>query len=66
MQVFALALLLAHNSLSSKVFIDAALGVPALVAGTALGLALFGRMSDAVFRRAILGVLFVAGLALIV
>jgi hypothetical protein len=66
MQIFALALLLAHHRLSTKVLVDAALGIPALAAGTALGLALFGRVSDAVFRRAILGVLFVAGLALIV
>lgn len=65
MQIFALALLLAHHSLPSKVIVDAALGIPALVAGTALGLSLFGRMNDAVFRRAILGVLFFAGLALI-
>jgi uncharacterized protein len=38
--------------------------LPALAAGTAAGLAMFGRISDAWFRRAILAVLFVAGLAL--
>ncbi len=66
MQVFALAFLFAHHSLPTKVLIDAAFGLPALAAGTAVGIALFGRMNDAIFRRAVLGVLFVAGLALIV
>ncbi len=64
MQVFALAVLFAHHSLPTKVFVDAAVGLPALAAGTALGIALFGRLNDALFRRAILGVLFVAGLGL--
>jgi uncharacterized protein len=65
MQVFALAVLFARQSLPSKVFVDAAFGLPALAAGTALGIMLFGRMNDAVFRRTVLGALFIAGLALI-
>ncbi|HUI94277.1 MAG TPA: sulfite exporter TauE/SafE family protein [Xanthobacteraceae bacterium] len=64
MQIFALALLLVRHSMPIDVLRDAVLGLPALAAGTAIGLTLFGRMNDALFRRAILGVLFVAGLGL--
>jgi uncharacterized membrane protein YfcA len=66
MQVVALGLMLFHHSLSSKVLVDAACALPALAAGTAAGIAMFGRINDAVFRRAILGILFVAGVALVV
>ncbi len=38
----------------------------ALAAGTAVGIALFGRVNDRVFRRVVLGALFVAGVALAV
>ncbi len=65
MQLFALALLLARHSMPMNVLKDAVLGLPALAAGTAVGLTLFGRMNDAAFRRTILVVLFVAGLALV-
>jgi uncharacterized membrane protein YfcA len=65
MQVLALALLLARHSMPSKVLVDAVLGLPALMAGTALGIAFFGRMNDVLFRRAILTVLLVAGLGLV-
>jgi hypothetical protein len=65
MQVVALALMYAHHSLPTKVLVDAACGLPALAAGTAVGLALFGRMNDVVFRRTILAILFVAGLGLV-
>ncbi len=64
MQVVALGLMFAHHSLPSKVLVDAAFGLPALAAGTAVGIALFGRLNEAAFRRTILGVLFVAGLGL--
>jgi len=65
MQVFALALLLAHHNMPMKVLKDAVLGLPALAAGTSAGLTLFGRMNDALFRRVILAVLFLAGLGLV-
>src|SRR4030095_9166459 len=54
MQVFALVLLVAQHSVSSKVLLDAVLALPALAAGAALGIALFGRMNDVLFRRATL------------
>jgi hypothetical protein len=64
MQVVALAVLFAHHSLSAKVLIDAAFGLPALAAGTMVGIILFGKMNEALFRRTILAVLFIAGLGL--
>jgi uncharacterized protein len=64
MQVVALALMLAHRNLPAKVLIDAAFGLPALAAGTAVGIMLFGKMDDTLFRRTVLTVLFVAGVGL--
>jgi len=64
MQLSALSLMLLHHDLPTKVLIDATLSLPALAAGTATGIAMFGRLNDAVFRRAVLGTLLVAGLAL--
>jgi uncharacterized protein len=64
MQLFALGLLLWRHALPTNLLIDTAVSLPALAAGTAAGLAMFGRLTDAWFRRAILAVLFVAGLAL--
>jgi len=65
MQIIALALMLWQHSLPSKLLTDAAFSLPALAAGTAAGLALFGRMNEVAFRRGILAVLFCAGLALV-
>lgn len=65
MQIFALGLLLWHNALPQQLLLDTAASLPALAAGTAIGLLMFGRMSDAWFRRALLAVLFIAGLALV-
>ena len=64
MQVFALGLMLWRHALPSRLLVDTAVSLPALAAGTAVGLAMFGRISDVWFRRAMLGVLLVAGLAL--
>jgi uncharacterized membrane protein YfcA len=64
MQLFALGLMLWRHALPAQLLVDTAVSLPALAAGTAVGLALFGRISDAWFRRAILGVLLVAGLGL--
>lgn len=66
MQVFALGMMLLRRDLTSKVAIDLALSLPALLAGTALGLFAFRRVNDAVFRRVILGVLLVSGLLLVI
>jgi uncharacterized membrane protein YfcA len=65
MQLFALALMLLHHTLTTKLLMDATFSLPALAAGTAAGIILFGRIDDAAFRRAILAVLLVAGLALV-
>lgn len=42
-----------------------ALGLPFLLAGTWLGLKLFGRIDDTTFRRIVLALLFASGLALL-
>jgi uncharacterized protein len=42
------------------------IGLPALLAGTWLGLKLFGRIDEATFRKIVLALLFVSGVVLIV
>lgn len=66
MQLFALALMLSHHSVSSKVLIDFGICLPALIAGTAAGIILFGRINELVFKRTILSVLLFSGLCLVV
>jgi len=66
MQVIALALLVAQNSLSKQALWQVTLSLPALAAGAALGVLLFHRLSDASFRNAVLMALMVAGLLLVV
>jgi uncharacterized membrane protein YfcA len=66
MQIFALALMVSRNSLSSKVLIDFALSLPALAAGTTLGIMMFRSVNELAFRRIILIVLFFSGLSLVV
>ena len=65
MQVFALVLLVGQNGVSNKVLLNAILALPALALGATLGIALFGKMNDVLFRRTILTVLFAAGLGLV-
>ncbi len=65
MQLFALALVLPHNSVSSKVLVDFGICVPALIAGTAAGIILFGRVNELAFKRTILAVLLFSGLCLV-
>jgi hypothetical protein len=64
MQVFALALLLERHSLSSKVVIDLAISLPALFAGTVLGILAFRNINEVGFRRTILVVLLFSGASL--
>lgn len=66
MQISTLALLLVHHDLSSKVFFDLLLSVPALVTGSVLGIVAFRTLSEEIFRRVILSILMVAGLLLVV
>jgi uncharacterized membrane protein YfcA len=66
MQISALALLLAHHDLPRKVFSDLLLSVPALVAGSVLGILAFRIVSEQIFRRIILTILMASGLLLVV
>jgi len=66
MQLFALGLMLVRNDLSSKVFFDLFLSIPALLAGTALGICAFRYVNDSTFRRIVLVVLLMSGLILVV
>lgn len=42
------------------------LGLPVLLAGTWLGLRLYGRLDEASFRKIVLGLLLVSGLAAVI
>ncbi|MBX9774584.1 MAG: sulfite exporter TauE/SafE family protein [Xanthobacteraceae bacterium] len=64
MQIFGLALLLSRDDLTAKALMGLTVSLPALAAGTALGVVLFGRVNDAGFRRVVLAILLVAGLLL--
>ncbi len=64
MQVLALALFLAHGDIGQEVVDDLLLALPALAAGVMVGLVLFGRVPDAQFRRAVLVLLLVTGIAM--
>jgi uncharacterized membrane protein YfcA len=67
MQLIALVLLMPHVGWSSRVvWLDLAISLPALAAGTMVGVTLFGRVQDTLFRRIVLGSLLVSGLALVV
>jgi uncharacterized membrane protein YfcA len=65
MQLFALALLLERHGLSSKVAIDLAISLPALFAGSALGIVAFRNINEIGFRRTILVVLLFSGASLV-
>jgi uncharacterized protein len=64
MQLFALALLLGRQSLSSGVVIDLAVSLPALFAGSVLGMLAFRNLNEVGFRRTILVVLLFSGASL--
>jgi uncharacterized membrane protein YfcA len=66
MQVIALALLMAQNSLSTHALWQVTFSLPALASGAALGVLLFRRLNDASFRSAVLMALMAAGLLLVV
>lgn len=65
MQLSALAVMFWHNTFSSQALLNLTYSLPALGAGAALGVIMFRKVDDAMFRHAVLAVLFVAGLALI-
>ena len=66
MQVFALGLMLMRHDLSSRVFVDLLLSLPALLVGSMLGILAFRHVNDVMFRRILLGVLLVSGLMLLI
>jgi hypothetical protein len=41
------------------------MGLPCVIAGTWLGLKLFGRIDEATFRKIVLALLFVSGITLL-
>jgi uncharacterized protein len=65
MQISALALMLARHDLSPKVLIDLAYSMPALLAGSALGIFAFRNVNEMTFRRVILIILLCSGVALV-
>lgn len=65
MQIFALVLMLSHSSLSSKLVVDFVVSLPALAAGTVLGIAMFRSVNEVAFRRIILLILFFSGFSLL-
>jgi uncharacterized membrane protein YfcA len=66
MQLSALAVMFWHNTFSGQALLNLTYSLPALATGAALGVVLFRKVDDAMFRHAVLAVLFVAGLALVV
>ena len=65
MQVSALVLLLTRHELPSNILIDLAVSLPPLAAGTMLGVLMFRRINEALFRRMVLIMLLVSGLSLV-
>jgi len=57
--------MLPRSSLSSKLVVDFVVSLPALAAGTALGIAMFRNVNELAFRRIILLILFFSGLSLV-
>ena len=64
MQVLALALLLGRQSLSSRLAIDLVISLPALLAGSVLGIVAFRNIDEVGFRRTILVLLLISGASL--
>jgi uncharacterized membrane protein YfcA len=66
MQIFALGLLMVRHDLSPKVLVDLALSIPALLAGSALGIFAFRSVNEQTFRKIILAILLISGVLLLV
>ena len=64
MQVLALALLLGQQSLSPRLVVDLAISLPALFAGSVLGIVAFRNVNEIGFRRIILVLLLLSGASL--
>jgi uncharacterized protein len=66
MQIFALSVMLARHDLSASVLIELGLSIPALLAGSMLGILAFRNIPELMFRRIILIILFFSGVLLVV
>ncbi len=66
MQIVALVMMLARHDLSSKVLIELGASIPALLAGSALGILAFRSINELMFRRIILLTLLISGVLLVV
>jgi uncharacterized membrane protein YfcA len=66
MQALALGLLLGRQSLSPKIVTDLAISLPALFAGSVLGIVAFRNVNEIGFRRIILVLLLLSGASLAV
>ena len=66
MQLVALLLMISRRTIPTGMLEDFVISLPALLAGTVAGIAMFGRVNERAFRRVVLAVLLVAGLALLV
>jgi uncharacterized membrane protein YfcA len=58
--------MLCRNELPFKILIDLTVSLPPLAAGTILGVLMFRRINEAMFRRVILIMLLGSGLSLVV
>jgi uncharacterized protein len=65
MQLLALLLMISRRTIPTGMLEDFVISLPALLAGTVAGIAMFGRVNESVFRRVVLAILLVAGLALL-
>jgi len=65
MQLSALLLMISRGTIPADMVTDFMISLPPLLAGTAAGIVMFGRVNELVFRRVILIILLVAGLGLL-
>jgi uncharacterized protein len=66
MQCIAVVLLAGSGGFSRVTLFNTMVGLPALPAGTAIGIYLFRRASPASYRRVVLSILFAGGIGLVV
>ena len=64
MQISALILMLSRHDLSRNVLVNFALSIPALLAGSVVGIVTFRNINEVIFRRIILAILLVSGVLL--
>src|SRR5436190_20255574 len=62
MQVIALAMMFVQNGIPNHMLLNVTIGLPTLVIGAAIGVALFNRISTDLFRCIVLTLLLAGGL----